>query len=72
MKSKKHNKTQLIIVMVGLPARGKTHYSRKLTRYMLWMGYNAKVFNIGNKRRRKCGVKNTAMASYYDPNNKKA
>ena len=31
-----------IIVMVGLPARGKTYISKKLTRYLNWMGVNTK------------------------------
>jgi len=58
--------------MVGLPARGKTHISRKLTRYLTWLGYNAKVFNIGDKRRKTLGVQDTAKADFFDPNNKEA
>lgn len=27
-----------LIVMVGLPARGKTYISKKLTRYLNWIG----------------------------------
>ena len=27
-----------MIVMVGLPARGKTYISKKLTRYLNWIG----------------------------------
>ncbi|KAJ3118906.1 hypothetical protein HDU96_006557 [Phlyctochytrium bullatum] len=34
---------KLIIVMVGLPARGKS--------YLAWVGFNTKVFNVGNRRR---------------------
>ena len=37
--------------MVGLPARGKTYISRKICRYLSWLGYKCKVFNIGNYRR---------------------
>lgn len=31
-----------IIVLVGLPARGKTYMSRKLTRYLNWIGINTR------------------------------
>lgn len=31
-----------VIVMVGLPARGKTYISRKLTRYLNWIGIPTK------------------------------
>ena len=58
--------------MVGLPARGKTHFSRKLTRYLTWLGYHAKVFNIGDKRRKVLGVEETSKAEFFDPKNKGA
>ncbi len=44
-----HNK--LIVILVGLPARGKSFISKKLNRYSTWVGYNSKVFNVGNYRR---------------------
>lgn len=31
-----------VIVMVGLPARGKTYISKKLTRYLNWIGVPTK------------------------------
>ncbi|XP_043932395.1 6-phosphofructo-2-kinase/fructose-2,6-bisphosphatase 2 isoform X2 [Protopterus annectens] len=40
-----------LIVMVGLPARGKTYMSKKLTRYLNWIGVPTKVFNLGVYRR---------------------
>ncbi|KAI5609077.1 6-phosphofructo-2-kinase/fructose-2,6-biphosphatase 1 isoform X1 [Silurus asotus] len=40
-----------MIVMVGLPARGKTYISRKLTRYLNWIGVPTQVFNLGQYRR---------------------
>lgn len=40
-----------VIVMVGLPARGKTYISKKLTRYLNWIGVPTKgpfeCFNVG-------------------------
>ncbi|XP_074008634.1 6-phosphofructo-2-kinase/fructose-2,6-bisphosphatase 4 isoform X7 [Numenius arquata] len=40
-----------LIVMVGLPARGKTYISKKLTRYLNWIGVPTKEFNVGQYRR---------------------
>uniref|UniRef100_A0A8C6PVW8 6-phosphofructo-2-kinase/fructose-2,6-bisphosphatase 2 n=1 Tax=Nothobranchius furzeri TaxID=105023 RepID=A0A8C6PVW8_NOTFU len=40
-----------LIVMIGLPARGKTYMSKKLTRYLNWIGVPTKVFNLGVYRR---------------------
>jgi len=31
-----------VIVMVGLPARGKTYMAKKLTRYLNWIGIDTK------------------------------
>ena len=42
---------KLIIVMVGLPARGKSYISQKIYRYYSWKGVNTKIFNAGNRRR---------------------
>ncbi|XP_015197670.1 6-phosphofructo-2-kinase/fructose-2,6-bisphosphatase 2 isoform X2 [Lepisosteus oculatus] len=41
----------MVIVMIGLPARGKTYMSKKLTRYLNWIGVPTKVFNLGVYRR---------------------
>uniref|UniRef100_A0A7S3V1U2 6-phosphofructo-2-kinase domain-containing protein n=1 Tax=Aplanochytrium stocchinoi TaxID=215587 RepID=A0A7S3V1U2_9STRA len=43
--------TPLVIVMCGLPARGKSYTSKKLCTYLSWVGFNVKTFNAGNKRR---------------------
>ncbi|MEQ2219044.1 6-phosphofructo-2-kinase/fructose-2,6-bisphosphatase 4, partial [Xenoophorus captivus] len=40
-----------LIVTVGLPARGKTYISKKLTRYLNWIGVPTKEFNVGDYRR---------------------
>lgn len=42
---------KLVIIMVGLPARGKSYITKKITRYMRWQQHNTKIFNVGNRRR---------------------
>nr|XP_034370202.1 6-phosphofructo-2-kinase/fructose-2,6-bisphosphatase 1-like isoform X1 [Arvicanthis niloticus] len=37
-----------MVIMVGLPARGKTYISTKLTRYLNWIGTPTKMFNLDN------------------------
>ncbi|CAM9186707.1 unnamed protein product, partial [Heterosigma akashiwo] len=43
---------KLILVMVGLPARGKSYIVKMLTRYLRWNGFPCECFNIGNVRRK--------------------
>jgi len=35
-----------VIVMVGLPARGKTYMAKKLTRYLNWIGIDTKGIDV--------------------------
>ena len=42
--------TPHVIAMVGLPARGKTYISRRLSSYLNWIGINTRVFNLGEYR----------------------
>lgn len=58
---------KLALVMVGLPARGKTYTAKKLARYLLWLGYNAQVFNVGNYRRSRLGAQQPH--EFFDHNN---
>eukprot|EP00252_Welwitschia_mirabilis_P010042 TRINITY_DN23090_c0_g1_i1.p1 TRINITY_DN23090_c0_g1~~TRINITY_DN23090_c0_g1_i1.p1 ORF type:complete len:739 (+),score=158.26 TRINITY_DN23090_c0_g1_i1:395-2611(+) len=51
---------QLAIVLVGLPARGKTFTAAKLTRYLRWLGHDTKHFNVGKYRRLKHGLNQSA------------
>ncbi|KAF7054253.1 hypothetical protein CFC21_061961 [Triticum aestivum] len=51
---------KLVIVLVGLPARGKTFTAAKLTRYLRWLGHETKHFNVGKYRRLKHGTNQTA------------
>jgi len=43
--------TKICVVMVGLPARGKSYIAQKAQRYLQWLSIDAKVFNVGNYRR---------------------
>lgn len=43
---------KLVIVMVGLPARGKSYVTKKLCRYLNWQQHGARIFNVGNTRRK--------------------
>lgn len=44
---------RLVVVMIGLPARGKSYLSGKMVRYLNWLQINAKIFNVGATRRSK-------------------
>jgi broad specificity phosphatase PhoE/predicted kinase len=57
----------LAIVMVGLPARGKTYTARKISRYLSWRGFRSRVFNVGSVRRKMAGAK--VPHSFFDPSN---
>lgn len=61
---------KLVIVMVGLPARGKSYISKALLRYLNFLGCTTKLFNVGNLRRDegKAGI----TSDFFDPNNKDA
>ena len=43
--------SKLVIVMVGLPARGKSYITKKMARYLNWLQHDTKIFNVGEKRR---------------------
>jgi hypothetical protein len=41
----------LVLVLVGLPARGKSYIAHKLVSYLNWAGRRARLFNVGAFRR---------------------
>ncbi|SPQ99813.1 6-phosphofructo-2-kinase domain-containing protein [Plasmodiophora brassicae] len=57
----------LVLCMVGLPARGKTYLAHKLERYLRWIGFSTKSFNIGNYRREQVGAQ--VGADFFNPAN---
>lgn len=62
--------SKLVVVMVGLPARGKTYTARRLARYLSWLGYETRVFNLGERRRTEFGAQR--QAEFFDPANREA
>lgn len=78
------NSTRLVIVLVGLPARGKSFVARKLLNFLEWYGCQCKIFNVGKYRRKAYAevtarestdgdTKNGACdADFFDANNKQA
>lgn len=53
--------------MVGLPARGKSFTARKLDRYLTWLGYDTRVFNLGEYRRER--FPGHQPHQFFDPDN---
>lgn len=47
--------SKLVIVMVGLPARGKSYVTKKLSRYLNWLQHDTQIFNVGERRREAAG-----------------
>ncbi|KAK5107652.1 hypothetical protein LTR62_000933 [Meristemomyces frigidus] len=50
---------KLVIVMVGLPARGKSYITKKLARYLNWLQHDTRIFNVGERRRVAAGGPNS-------------
>lgn len=74
-----YSEEKIVLAMVGLPARGKSYLSNKLTRYLKWLEYDVKVFNVGQLRRSKAksravktGKKEVHSASFFSNQNDEA
>lgn len=46
-------------------ARGKTHISRALERYLRWLGVKTRVYSLGDYRRKMLGGAQHIPADYY-------
>ena len=71
------NCERLVLVLVGLPARGKSFLGRKLTGFLNWHGIPAQVFNVGKYRRQVVegsgnSENNGGDADFFDANNHQA
>ncbi|KAI8379109.1 6-phosphofructo-2-kinase-domain-containing protein [Radiomyces spectabilis] len=69
LKMERQLDSKLAVIMVGLPARGKSYIVKKLRRYLNWLQYETKVFNVGNLRRVHEGGHDQS-AKFFDPDNK--
>lgn len=58
--------TRICVVMVGLPARGKSLIATKVVRYLHWLSIGAKTFNVGQYRRTNTP---TPSADFFDTGN---
>lgn len=62
---------KLVIVMVGLPARGKSYITKKLARYLNWLQHDTRIFNVGERRRLAAGGHHSSdkqrSESYSEP-----
>uniref|UniRef100_A0A0N5B7X5 6PF2K domain-containing protein n=1 Tax=Strongyloides papillosus TaxID=174720 RepID=A0A0N5B7X5_STREA len=58
-----------VISLVGLPARGKTYISKKLCRYLNWIGIKTKAFNVGDYRRKVCNFQEQGKFDFFNPKN---
>lgn len=67
--SQKDPGSKLIIIMVGLPATGKSFITNKLSRYLNYSMYYCKVFNVGNTRRQFAKEHNMKEqdSKFFDP-----
>lgn len=59
---------QILIVTVGLPARGKTHISVAIARYLRWLGVKTRVFHLGDYRRATLGPGKEVPKDYFHVN----
>ncbi|KAI4868288.1 bifunctional 6-phosphofructo-2-kinase/fructose-2,6-bisphosphate 2-phosphatase [Hypoxylon rubiginosum] len=59
---------RIAIVMVGLPARGKTHIAVSLARYLGWLGVKTRIFHLGDYRRATVGQGGHVPEDYFYPN----
>ncbi|KXJ92976.1 bifunctional 6-phosphofructo-2-kinase/fructose-2,6-bisphosphate 2-phosphatase [Microdochium bolleyi] len=58
---------RIAIVMVGLPARGKTHICVSLSRYLQWLGVKTRIFHLGDYRRATVGEGGQVPEDYFYP-----
>ncbi|KAJ3831665.1 6-phosphofructo-2-kinase-domain-containing protein [Lentinula raphanica] len=63
---------KILVITIGLPARGKTHISRSLERYLRWMGVKTQVVSLGDYRRKMLGGGKGLPGDYFSLGEKSA
>ncbi|KAI1957643.1 hypothetical protein LOZ12_003050 [Ophidiomyces ophidiicola] len=56
---------RIVIITVGLPARGKTHISVAIARYLRWLGVKTRIFHLGDYRRATVGPGQDLPEDYF-------
>jgi 6-phosphofructo-2-kinase/fructose-2,6-biphosphatase 4 len=62
---RKYHAGKIGLVLVGLPARGKTFIARHLSKFLQWLGVKTRTFSVTHYRRTHFGVQTDP--SFYDP-----
>ena len=63
---------KLVVIMVGLPARGKSYITKKIQRFLSWQQHETRIFNVGNRRRVVAGNIEGASSPKSPPRSPKA
>jgi broad specificity phosphatase PhoE len=61
---------KLVVVLVGLPARGKSYVASKIVGWQRWRGASAELFNVGKFRRQE--LHSQQDAAFFAPDNAQA
>eukprot|EP00960_Hanusia_phi_P032973 750174-Hanusia_phi.AAC.3 len=70
----RRQREKLVVILVGLPARGKSYISHRLVNYLNWYGIHCRLFNVGAYRRQKMAEDATkgSRADFFNKDNKDA
>ncbi|GLI69499.1 hypothetical protein VaNZ11_014133 [Volvox africanus] len=63
------HRTKYVIILVGLPGRGKTFLCNKIKCYLNWLGHHTNHFNVGSYRRLQKSDHEVQTAEFFDAHN---